>query len=440
MIVTSYAAAVFYYSSHYFDGTNINGIDCSGCTIKETLKKLSLSSDKSLKLIKKDGTIKSIPGKSFSLSISSEDDLNSIMDSQNQFLWFIEPDNGPDYTLDVKTEYDKESLLKIVDSLEPEFWGNEKSQNATIEKNQNGFFIKREIIGNIIDKEQLVVAIDTNLNNGNLEVNLVDNDCYKMPDIISTNENLQESLDRISALEDVVITYDFKDRQETLDKSKIMNWVEIDNAGNIFLNESDISLYVNQLAYKYDTYQKERRFKTAAGEEITVSGGIYGWEIHKEKEATALKEIILAGQSVTREPIYYIEGFERAEDDIGDTYIEVNLTTQHLWYFKDGQLFLESDVVSGYPYNGNSTPTGIFCVWSREKGRQLVGETYNTYVDYWMPINWDGVGLHDAWWQTAFGGTIYQTKYGSHGCINLPTDIAATIYDNVKIGTPVVIY
>jgi len=57
----------------------------------------------------------------------------------------------------------------------------------------------------------------------------------------------------------------------------------------------------------------------------------------------------------------------------------------------------------------------------------------------WMPIDWDGVGIHDASWRSTFGGTIYETS-GSHGCINTPTDKVKILFEKVALETPVVIY
>ena len=52
-----------------------------------------------------------------------------------------------------------------------------------------------------------------------------------------------------------------------------------------------------------------------------------------------------------------------------------------------------------------------------------------------MPI-YGAVGLHDATWRWSFGGDIY-TYNGSHGCVNLPLNTAAYIYNNVPTGTTV---
>ena len=68
----------------------------------------------------------------------------------------------------------------------------------------------------------------------------------------------------------------------------------------------------------------------------------------------------------------------------------------------------------------------------------MTGETYATPVKYWMPFN-GNIGMHDASWRKEFGGEIYRTN-GSHGCINLPEEIAETIYGYVEQGFPVVCY
>ena len=79
----------------------------------------------------------------------------------------------------------------------------------------------------------------------------------------------------------------------------------------------------------------------------------------------------------------------------------------------------------------------------KEKDRILRGKKldngkyeYESHVDYWMPFN-GGIGLHDASWRSKFGGTIYQTS-GSHGCVNLPPASAATLYDLLYKGIPVI--
>lgn len=55
-----------------------------------------------------------------------------------------------------------------------------------------------------------------------------------------------------------------------------------------------------------------------------------------------------------------------------------------------------------------------------------------------MPYN-GGEGLHDASWRYSFGTENYKTS-GSHGCINLPPQVADEIYNNSEVGTKVLVH
>ena len=60
-------------------------------------------------------------------------------------------------------------------------------------------------------------------------------------------------------------------------------------------------------------------------------------------------------------------------------------------------------------------------------------------MNYWMPFLGNAYGLHDASWRSRFGGSIYSYA-GSHGCINLPREKAAELFDLVNVGDKVNIH
>lgn len=125
--------------------------------------------------------------------------------------------------------------------------------------------------------------------------------------------------------------------------------------------------------------------------------------------------------------------------DVGDTYIEISLDKQHMWYYKNGELIVSTDVVTGYK-NVHDTPTGLYYVINKASPAELVGETWDVWVNFWLGVTYDGIGIHDSTWRTGgYGGNIY-TYDGSHGCINTPYDAIKKIYDNCKENTPIVIY
>lgn len=123
--------------------------------------------------------------------------------------------------------------------------------------------------------------------------------------------------------------------------------------------------------------------------------------------------------------------------DLTDTFVIVDKSEQKLYMYNDKELYYSTPVTTGK----DSTPsdTGLFKIYAKETDRYLTdGKTYNSHVDYWMPYN-GGEGLHDAKWRSVFGTERYHTS-GSHGCINIPPEIADDIYNNVEKGTKVLVH
>ena len=96
---------------------------------------------------------------------------------------------------------------------------------------------------------------------------------------------------------------------------------------------------------------------------------------------------------------------------------------------------LETEVVTG---KGRFTPECVCYVYLKETDRVLRGESYASFVNYWMPV-YGNIGIHDANWRSEFGGEIYLSD-GSHGCINVPPEIMGKLYELVEVNTPVIMY
>lgn len=236
----------------------------------------------------------------------------------------------------------------------------------------------------------------------------------------------------------VTITYQFGDQSEVLDNDRILSWLKEQEDGSVAIDEQQAKAFVKELAEKYDTAYTHRTFHTTAGRDIQITQGDYGWRIDQEAETKHLLELLAAKQSAVCEPIYAQTAAVHAQNDWGTTYVEVSLTDQYLWLYKDGKCILESYFVSGNPNRGHATPKGIYGLTYKTRDAMLSGQGYDSKVKYWMPFN-RNVGLHDAPWRKTFGGQIYKSN-GSHSCINLPPANAAKIYENVDKNTPVIVY
>lgn len=172
---------------------------------------------------------------------------------------------------------------------------------------------------------------------------------------------------------------------------------------------------------------------------ITVKGGNYGWQIDQETESQELLAHIEQGDTLAKEPAYTQRGNVWSTNyDIGDTYIEVDMGAQHMWFYKNGQLIVDTDVVTGNMSRGYGTPAIVAAVKYKARNAVLRGADYATPVKYWMPF-YGNYGIHDASWRAKFGGAIYQTN-GSHGCVNTPPANMKILFEQAEKGTPVVLY
>ena len=97
-----------------------------------------------------------------------------------------------------------------------------------------------------------------------------------------------------------------------------------------------------------------------ATEEVTIDQGDYGWWMDVGQETEELIGLLERGESTERIPVYRQTAASFETPDYGDSYVEINLTAQHLFLYQNGECVLESDFVSGNPSRGNETPAGIY--------------------------------------------------------------------------------
>ena len=122
---------------------------------------------------------------------------------------------------------------------------------------------------------------------------------------------------------------------------------------------------------------------------------------------------------------------------LGDTYIEVDIDNQKLTMYKDGNVLISTDVVTGN-LNGHQTITGLYNAYNKDTDQTMRGEDYVVFSKYWIGIL-GGYGIHDASWRNHFGKDFY-VNGGSHGCVNVPVDAMPTIFENTEVGTPVILF
>ncbi len=434
-------------SGLFFENTKINGYDVTGKTAKEVMLILERDYSAPELTINEGGqealtlTLQDMGYTVDEMKLLSE--LKSCMREQNVRLLFSLM-GGNEFEVEIPFEFDEDTFNEAVSAsrfLTP----RKASVDASLEYNGTEYYIEPEVYGNEMDDADLrvmvkdyadkVVAADRPQKNGTLEV---PESFYFLPAVTQDDGEMNTMMGIYNSYCKAKISLTFGEKKEVVDWSVVQNWLNIEG-GEATLNEEAVYDYVYELAARYDTLYHARDFTTHDGRTIHYESSDYGYQIDCDAEAQQLIQDIYANTAVEREPVYAVKGYKRnGQDDVVGTYVEADLTKQHLWFYIDGKVVVESDFVSGLPKDGRETATGVFMIPYKTSPEVLEGDTWREEVTYWMPFH-DGQGLHDAPWRNEFGGNIYQTG-GSHGCINLPPQAAATIYENMQERMPIFLY
>lgn len=445
VLVLIYVGFAIFFSSHFMFFTKINGTDFSLKSVSQVEAYMKQQvADYVLTLKESDGGSEKISGSDISLKYVPGEQLEKLAKKQNNFLWITSLWNHPKITSEIGVEYDKDALAKITEGLEclkPE--NQTVSVDAHPEFQNDKFVVVPEVVGTQIDMEKFNEAVTKAINGFKPTLDLFKTGCYILPRFVSDSQEVVAATDAMNSYLGANVTYDFNPATEVVDASVISQWVTVDADMNVTFNEEAVRAFIQSLADKYDTKGKPRTFTTATGNTVNVTGGSYGWKIDQEAEYNALIANIQNAETVTREPNYASRAASHEGNDVGSTYAEVDLSNQMMYFVQNGQVVLQSGIVTGNPNKGNGTPQGVYSLAYKALDQVLRGTKkpdgtyeYETPVKFWMPFN-GGIGFHDATWQSSFGGSRYQTN-GSHGCVNLPYDVAAQLYNLITAGTPVV--
>ncbi|MDY4042071.1 MAG: L,D-transpeptidase family protein [Collinsella sp.] len=240
----------------------------------------------------------------------------------------------------------------------------------------------------------------------------------------------------------------------TVGPKELAGWVVFGEDLTPTLDTESLDAWLKQLTIDaMDTVGTERSYTREDGKAVTISGGTWGWVADSAALGEQVREAVANGADATIEVPTSSAGdvFTAHGQRDWKAYIDVDLTEQHARYYDaSGNLVWESGFISGNPNLGNETPTGIYRMRPCLRNITLVGKKdpatgepiYRTPVSYWMPFIGGAIGFHDASWQAAanFSNPSAFYSVGSHGCINLPPEKAAELFNLVSEGLCVVVH
>lgn len=461
--IGAYAYGVNYYSERFLPGTVANGVSVENLTAEEAGEKISEAKkvdDRIFTLLTKEGTEESFSTEPLSLRRTYEG-LPEAVASQNKWTFLFTKNEPKTMDFPYHVTCDDTGMEAVLDSLsvcDPE--KTEVHVDSYVYQEEDGTFkVKEAFDGNEVDRTILSDAILRAVKEKENVLSISDIGAYITCDVREDDESLLKEADIQNSYENVNISIDMgADTIAAVSVSDFRKMTAVEDGTDRLLNEEAVERYMEKISRSYSTKSISgyRYFKSITGEKPVVQTD-YGWEMDREATKEALLPVLTeaakacrdgdvenAGKERNLTAVWKTEAISHGERDIGDTFVEVDLGGQKMYLVENGELVMESDIVSGKDTADRRTPPGIFQVRFKTTERDLVGynpdgtESYRSHVHYWMPFN-KNIGLHDATWRGKFGGTIY--KYdGSHGCVNLPLKTAKELYGHVYKGMPVVVY
>lgn len=450
LLTAGYIAAGVHFSDHFYPSTKFFGIKASGLTVEEVKRQVEK---------KVEGYQLQIKGRSYGGSNSGAGDritadevgmkyrdngmIDRAMRQQYPAVWpaaLLKTILAPNEET-LGTEYDSslaDSVIRnltVFDSsrvIEP--------RNAELKYTADGAVITKEVMGTRLDYDKTKTAIIHALNDGSTSIDLEKEGLYQNPEVYADDDALNEKANALNLVLGANVTLEMGDQSVQINPEMTAEtFLSLDMDGNYYVDDSKVSSYIVKLADKTDTVGRKRTFHTSLGTTVELEGGDYGWTLDADSTAQELEEALKEKKKGTLEPVYFTTGLCRDKNDIGNTYVEIDLTNQHMWFYKNGSLIVDTPVVTGNPQKNNETPSGgVWSLKGKYRNATLKGEGYATPVDYWLPFN-GGVGIHDLQKRYYFGGSVYNGA-GSHGCINTPLAAVKLIYNGIGDGTPVVVY
>lgn len=442
----------------FYSGTTVNGVDVGGMTLEQAVAAMDAAAVErdGFEVVFADETVE-LDGRELGWCVADYQPLSNLLTEQSQLTEETLTAEQLTLTVEEDTLYEctRQTILTAVSDLENlTAYEDTEAESPYLHYNTNlGAFQLRggESVSGTVDASALADAIVSAVGTGETSLDVAEAGLYSGNNLLADGETAQAALEKANAMRNLDLTYEFGLSDGTYSGSVPVSrwwlryWLTIEDDGlTVSVDEDAVLEYCEELANTYSdsSEQEDAIFVTTGGQQITVTAPV----VDRQVDAEAMREDLLyclenlvEGE---RDAIYKTSASGVAgSTDLGGTYVEVDMDSQHLYLYVDGELIADDDICSGDVATNCETPTGLYTFRSKQTERTLKGPTWSDFVYYWMPFYQD-YGLHDATWRTYpddFGGDVY-LESGSHGCINMPIDLAETVYNNIEVGDYIILY
>lgn len=440
LLLAIYVGVAVYFTFHFMPNTKIGESDVSLMSATDAEGAVAQVVGAYQFSLQGQGLEVKLKGSDLSSSQSATDVAREAMAAASPWVWPLELAQQHDETEKLSVAF---SDLKAKDAVREAVNAHNASAVGPVDAAiafdaaKGAYAVTPEQIGTKLEADAVVDAAWKAVSSLSPSLTVGD-DFLQKPVVTSDDARLVAAVDTANAMAGANFALTMgKDTAAKVDASLISQWIKLGDDFSVTFDEAALAAWANDLAKACTTVGTTRAYTRPDGKQITVSGGVYGWEVKTDELVAQVKEGVTAARTDPLEVPCGAKGdayHGAGKQDWGNRYLDVDLSEQHArFYDESGAIIWESDIITGIPDGQHDTPAGVYWVNRKASPSTLSGyqgdaNIYNTEVQYWMPFVGDAVGFHDADWQSAFGGTLYKDGAGSHGCVNLPPAKAQELY------------
>lgn len=308
--------------------------------------------------------------------------------------------------------------------------------NSTTEK----YEIQKDTIGTVLNKSNLYNNLIVHLKYGKGNYILSTQD-YILADIIESDSKV---VNLCTELNNLIGSYNgtlyVGNIEIKFNKNDLIKYITptIQDGSYEFDRNSCAIDFVDNVINKLNIHGETLKIETTDGLYVDVPFETYKFDILRDASINNIKAYLESGEKTFFKLEYDIQS---GYGDPGDmqNYILISISNQRLFAYKNRELIIESDIVTGNPNKNNDTPKGVYNMNNKSRNIYLTGPTWRSFVSYWMPFVANKIGMHDMTSRDKFGGEIYKYN-GSRGCVNMPLDKAGQLYKEIDTTYKVIVY
>lgn len=203
-LAAAYIAIGYYYQDKFYEGTIINGTDCSNqnvAYIKDIVKKEA--EIYSLTIKERGDAQDMIDASDIQITYKDDNEIETIMKQQDAWKWIFRIGKDKNYTVSQENSYDEASLESYVNQMACMQDANMTApQDAYMKDNGSSYEIVPEVEGNTLDKTKTLEAIKEAVDKREKEVSLEDAGCYVEPAVRQNDETLKKEVEQLNKMKE----------------------------------------------------------------------------------------------------------------------------------------------------------------------------------------------------------------------------------------------